>query len=655
MSHASKCALIALVTLGGQLFLFAQEPPPAANLPELPKNAENAAKSPSDSQAKSASSRISQVTVYLDSALIGRTVTIPPGKGLAELAVGPLPANTVISSLYSEASPGLRVLAIRFRTRQVEKDTREEVRKLNEEKQKFSLEKDRLEATLEVLEGDKAFLTKLEGFAVASTTNATEKGKLDSNETITLAKYLTENRKSMVEQRVNAKEKINDIQSKLGFIARKLSEAGRGSVLTQNDAVLVVEKTTEAGGTVNLNYLVNQASWKPMYRVRSGKKPSDPVSMEYLASLNQETGEDWTGIKLTLSNAQPMLNASPPDLKALAISITPRGVGALVGGPPGKANQNPQSLAQQQTTELFNNIVPSTRAGGSALTSPIPNPDGLVNSGDLTNTSRMLRSEGQRDYNRRAEKQGNDFFNYAGAIDQARDLVIHQEEKKELLEIGGEKQGPSLSYPLKGEFTIASRSDEQILEIQRLEVKAEHYFKAVPLLTTHVYRQANLVNTSGNVFLPGEATMYHDGEFVGRMNLPLVAAGEKFVAGFGVEPQLQVSRKLLEKGRTVQGGNQILKYQYQILVGSYRSEPAKLQLWDRLPMAEKEAVTSTLGDVSPALCTDPLYLREDRSRNLLRWDLDVPAGAFGEKALAVKYDFKLELDKQMTIGSYLTK
>ena len=72
-------------------------------------------------------------------------------------------------------------------------------------------------------------------------------------------------------------------------------------------------------------------------------------------------------------------------------------------------------------------------------------------------------------------------------------------------------------------------------------------------------------------------------------------------------------------------------------------------------MAEKEAVTSTLGDVSPALCTDPLYLREDRSRNLLRWDLDVPAGAFGEKALAVKYDFKLELDKQMTIGSYLTK
>jgi len=78
-------------------------------------------------------------------------------------------------------------------------------------------------------------------------------------------------------------------------------------------------------------------------------------------------------------------------------------------------------------------------------------------------------------------------------------------------------------------------------------------------------------------------------------------------------------------------------------------------LWDRLPVAEKEAVTSTLGEVTPALSADPLYIREERVKNLLRWDLDVPSGAFGEKALTVKYDFKLELDKQMTIGTFFTK
>jgi len=48
-------------------------------------------------------------------------------------------------------------------------------------------------------------------------------------------------------------------------------------------------------------------------------------------------------------------------------------------------------------------------------------------------------------------------------------------------------------------------------------------------------------------------------------------------------------------------------------------------------------------------------MREDRSRNLLHWDLDIAPGSFGEKAVYVKYDFKLELDKQMGIGSYFTK
>jgi hypothetical protein len=646
-----SCAVIGLALGGGKP--MAQTLPPSGPPSAVP----NPLTAPSKTGVNTAESRINKVTVYLDSALVGRTVTVPPGKGLVELVVSPLPPNTVPTSLYCEASQGLRVLATRFRTRQVERDVREEVRKLDEEKKKLQSDKARLDAAMEALEGEKGFLGKLESFAAASTTHATEKGKLDSNETISLAKYLSENRKNLSEQKVSNQEKIAEIQEKLAFLARKASEAGRGAVLTQNDAVLVVEKIGEAGGTVNLNYLVNQASWKPMYRLRAGKKPSDPVSMEYLAALTQETGEDWSAVRLTLSNAQPMLNASPPDLKALAVSIVPRPVGAPgtpLAGKPGQIPAPSQSQTQQALDNL-NSLVPNAQAGSGVLNTPIPNPDGLANSADLANATRALRSAGQRDYNRRQEKQANDFFNYAGALDQARDLVITQEDKKDGAGDPSERQGPSLSYPLQGEFTIASRSDEQILEVQRLEMKADHFFKAVPVLTSHVYRQATLVNSSGNVFLPGEATIYHDGEFVGRMNIPLVASGEKFTVGFGVEPQLQVARKLVDKGRTVQGGNQILRYQYNILVSSYRGEVSRLQLWDRLPLAEKEAITATLGDVVPALCQDPLYMREDRSRNLLRWDLDIAPGSFGEKAVSVKYDFKLELDKQMGIGSYFTK
>src|SRR5207302_3157741 len=170
------------------------------------------------------------------------------------------------------------------------------------------------------------------------------------------------------------------------------------------------------------------------------------------------------------------------------------------------------------------------------------------------------------------------------------------------------------------------------------------YYKGVPVISAYVYRQANLTNAGKYVLLPGEATMYDGSDFVGRMNLPLVAVGEQFTVGFGAEPQLQVQRQLIDKARSMQGGNQVLTYEYRILVSSFKPEPVKVQVWDRLPHAESETMGVTLVKATPEVSKDPMYVREDRPWNLLRWDLEVAPDRNGEKAEAVSYEFKLELD-----------
>src|SRR5262249_56012978 len=103
-------------------------------------------------------------------------------------------------------------------------------------------------------------------------------------------------------------------------------------------------------------------------------------------------------------------------------------------------------------------------------------------------------------------------------------------------------------------------SEEEVLEVARIELTPEYFYKAVPVLTSHVYRQATMVNKSEFVLLPGEATMYIGADFVGRMQLPLVAIGKQFTVGFGVDPQLQVQRVLVNKTRTTTGGNQVLSF-----------------------------------------------------------------------------------------------
>src|SRR5207245_8117965 len=91
-----------------------------------------------------------------------------------------------------------------------------------------------------------------------------------------------------------------------------------------------------AAGKVRLNYLVDQASWRPQYKLRAGKDEKDPVQLEYLGAVVQQTGEDWNNVDLVLSTAQPMLNAAPPELRMLEVALLPRGGGMAGGGMQGQ-------------------------------------------------------------------------------------------------------------------------------------------------------------------------------------------------------------------------------------------------------------------------------------------------------------------------------
>ncbi len=440
-----------------------------------------------------------------------------------------------------------------------------------------------------------------------------------------------------------------------------------GTSKTERDAVIVVDKANAAAGKVRLNYLVDAAAWRPQYKLRAGKDLKDKVQVEYLAAIMQQTGEDWQNVNLVLSTAQPMLNAAPPDLKMLSVGVVPRGTpkgGAIVRNPQAMPNQPVGNTMQMQQLNgnlggQFGNLGGQfgLQGGPGANLGAIPNPQGLATAADLENTAKDLRQRAQYELNAKNGTAGNEILNYAGSLDQARDLVLNPDGRlsgKGKLRTA-QNEGPSVTYHLSARLTVPSRNDEQVLEVAKLDMAPEYFYKAVPVLTPHVYKQANLTNKSKHVLLPGEATMYNDTDFVGRMNLPLVAIGEQFTVGFGAEPQLQVQRQMIDKARTMQGGNQVLKYEYRILVNSYKPDRVKLQVWDRLPLAENETMGVSLVKSSPEVSKDSLYAREDRPHNLLRWDLEVEPATNGEKAQTIQYEFKLELDKQMTIGSFQSK
>jgi Domain of unknown function (DUF4139)/N-terminal domain of unknown function (DUF4140) len=591
---------------------------------------------------KTATNRVTAVTVYQGNALVTREVDVPAGKGLTEIVVTPLPAQTVDSSLYAEGTNGVRVLSTRYRARAVKEDTRKEVRAREDQLHTLKQEAERLQKDIQVIEQNLQLLSKLENFTSVTMQHLAEKGLLNSEATLALTKYIMDSRAEKSTAQVALQQKVQANTDATQFVTRELTELAAGSSRTERDAVIVVDRA-DGGGTVRLNYLVTAATWRPLYRFRAGAE-KDPVQLEYLAAIEQQTGEDWTGVDMTLSTAQPQLNATPPELLALDISVVGRA--ALANAP----QQNPMQQIQP----------PKGGAGMMGMGGGMGSMDSNPLSTMFRNQSRELRKKAQEELIGQRADAGKAFINEAAALEQADELLARKddqtdaeprEQQRAVVGAIAAHEGPSVTYHLRSRLTVPSRNDQQLIEVARIETKPEYYYKAVPVLTSHVYRLADLANQSDYVLLPGEATMYVGTDFVGRMNLPLVAIGERYTVGFGVDPQLQVARVLAKKSRSVQGGNQVHNYEYRITVASYKSEEVKVQVWDRLPRAEAEAVAVSLVDPSPKLSDDAGYLRQSRPDNLLRWDLTVSPGQTGEKAVIVAYQFKLEYSRDVAIAN----
>jgi hypothetical protein len=623
-----RTATAILISLISYTLADAQVAPPA--LPPAPAAPAvlPATTRPAEPPQKVAASRIVAATVYQGTALVTREVDVPEGQNLVEFVVSPLPEQTVDSSLYTEGTDGIRVLSTRFRARAVQEDTRDEVRAVEQKIRELTQANELIQRETQISEQNLQLLSKLENFTAATMQQLMDKGMLNGDATIGLTKFLMDTRTKLAEGQVKAKHQTEENGRAIEFAQRQMNELTAGANRTLRDAVITVDKgANNAAAKVRLNYLVNAAEWSPQYKLRAGKE-TDPVQVEYLAAIQQQSGEDWSGVEVTLSTAEPMLNAAPPELLALNVDVTPvRPVATAAPGSGGPKNQ-PGSFG------------------------------GVANVRENYMRAKQLRQEAQQALNANQIDAGWSTNNSAAALEQTNELLGMDEDAGVAdlqKEARASREGPSVTYHLKAHLTVPSRNDQQLIEVARLELKPEYFYKVVPVLSQHVYRLAKLTNTSTQVLLPGEATMYQGTDFVGRTNLPLVAIGEQFTAGFGVDPQLQASRELVDKSRSVQGGNQVHAYHYRVRLSSFKQTPVTVQVWDRLPRAEAaESVGVNLVSTQPELSRDERYLRAERPQNLLRWDVKVEPGENGEKAKTITYDFKLEYDRNVAIANFKT-
>ena len=576
-----------------------------------------------------AASRIVAVTVYQASALVAREVAVPAGAGTVELVVPALPPSIVPTSLYAEGAAGAQVLTTRYRSRPLAQTSQEDLRKLETQLKELKKAEAILTRQVETTNSNLRFMDKLEGFTGATMQQLTEKGMLSAEAVTKLSQFVMETRGLKSTEMMSLTQQIQAGREQQEYLGREIQKLSGSSDKTSREAIVVVDKADAAVSKVTLYYLVSAAAWRPQYKVHAtaGQKQ---VEVQYLAAIHQQTGEDWTGVNLVLSTAMPMFNAAPPELAAMEVQPVagpkmPAGLPGQLNAPQGKAKMN-------------------VNVDGNELNAP---GRGVADQFQLRSDAEQLAQSGKKLDADRA-------YNTAAALQQAEEITQAEDAPRRPI-YPAAREGQSVTFRVERKMSIPWRDDEQTIEVARVPLEADFFYKAVPVLTQHVYRLANLTNNSKLVILPGEATMYVGTDFVGRASMPLVAVGQSFTAGFGVDPQIQAKRDLVAKTRTMQGGNQVQKFDYRITLANYKSEPARVELGDRMPYAEGEAVNITLVSSAPQLSKDDTYVRDQQPKGLLRWDLTLEPNTSGTKATSVTYQYKMEYAKDSSIGNIFNR
>jgi len=256
-----------------------------------------------------APSRITDVTLYPDSATVVRTATVVPGARSVELTC--LPTTFDADSLRVEGDDAIRVGDVRVETVPSEGS---------------GCTKTALDAQIRALQDQRAALdVQLQANALsASYLKAVSErtggdGRAPATDFSTLGRAtdaLARNAQEVFTRQEQLKKRDAELKAQLDALQRTHGSASN-TLRTVRIAV-----AAPRGGELRVSYQTSRAGWRPAYQASVDSVRSN-VIVERQATLAQSTGEDWRGVKLRLSTGQPRNTPRGPEPYAWQLNIQP--------------------------------------------------------------------------------------------------------------------------------------------------------------------------------------------------------------------------------------------------------------------------------------------------------------------------------------------
>ena len=258
-----------------------------------------------------ASAKVKAATVYFNAAELQQTTSVNLPVGTSEIVIKNVADYLNENTVQIGAPNSVTVLSVQFTQNYISeyeidesnpaiKKVRDSIIIVNKEIAKIQIEKVSNSKTVDLLDKNQMVAGVNTGLNIAELMKLVDFYKAkrsELNNTITL----------LQERETKWAIQLQNLNKKLEINTQKEDKS--------SDGKLILQVMNEVAGNVNfdINYITNNANWKPFYDLRADSV-KDPINMMYKAQVTQNTGIDWKKVKLTLSSGNPNQNNQAPIL-----------------------------------------------------------------------------------------------------------------------------------------------------------------------------------------------------------------------------------------------------------------------------------------------------------------------------------------------------
>jgi uncharacterized protein (TIGR02231 family) len=300
---------------------------------------------------------------------------------------------------------------------------------------------------------------------------------------------------------------------------------------------------------LRLSYLVTNASWRALYDARLLYKEKDLELLMY-ALINQQSGEDWENVELSVSTSKPVVSAYLAPHKTWFIDFL---------APPPSPRRDVRRMAMK-TKKAFNE-------------------------GELGKEC----EEAKEDYDAFDEAPAPEPCASVGGSRRAEELISANNFSNAAIS----SSGIDAAFTASGGQDVPKDGSDKKVFVWLSKFPAEYEYIIMPSLEKAAYLKVKVKNNNTYPIVGGSVKVFRDYEFTGDSTLNTVLPGEDLELYLGIDQNIKVEHELINKFSEKKGlgGKDVkVEYFYRLTLESYKDSEEKLIISERVPISTEKDI-----------------------------------------------------------------